>query len=198
MVAAVPDGAGIDPIRSERHQIAQGTILDSLDRLNVARPMTALRASRDFEIFLFGFFGRGIDNTDSRTVHRDGFLHKNIFPGLNTGLEVRRPETWRSGQNAIVHPGQLERFLIRIEPAETSVLRDSKVLFAAGGLLRKHISYRHDFGIHIERLGRFKKILSGAAAAPAQANYYRIDRLLSLGPQHGREVRHGRRGSGRE
>ena len=65
MVAAVPDGAGIDPIRSERHQIAQGAILDSLDRLNVARPMTALRASRDFEIFLFGFFGRGIDNTDS-------------------------------------------------------------------------------------------------------------------------------------
>jgi hypothetical protein len=60
--------------------------------------MAALHSGRDAESFLFGQFAEGDHLAAARCIDRNGFFDKDMFAGLQHGLEVQRAEERRSNQ----------------------------------------------------------------------------------------------------
>ena len=151
-----PDLAAI-PIRAAIDDLADGAVLDALDRLVVFALVPPLRAGHDAEVFLPGEFPSLDDHAHAVSIHGRRFFHEDMFARLDGRLEVHGTEVRRGGKDDIVHIGQGNQLFVRVEPCEAMIVAEVHFqgleLFATTvHAIRKNIGQRHNLNI---RLGGF-------------------------------------------
>src|SRR4051794_1166782 len=135
----MPNRAAINPVGSKRNNISNRSVMNSFDGFNIARPMPALSSSSHLKILLLRFLAGGINYTDTWPIHSYGLLHENIFTRVDARFEVRRAKPRGRCEDGIVDPGNCQRLLIGIKPAEAFILGHTEIISRAGCLFRKQI-----------------------------------------------------------
>src|SRR5439155_26332208 len=85
----------LNPIALPPYHVADGAVMDALNRFDVPRTMTALRARDEAEFFLGrDFFG--LENrAHASRINRDGFFSKDVLPRFDGGANVHRTKCRR-------------------------------------------------------------------------------------------------------
>ena len=87
--AAVPVGPG-------RQDVADRTVLKTLDRFPIERLVASLQSDADAQILFFGFSSRGEHGSHTWRIDGHRLLHKNMLARLDRRLEMERTKTGRS------------------------------------------------------------------------------------------------------
>src|SRR5262249_24162185 len=145
-------------------------VVNAFDGLDIAGPVTPLRARRYFKVLLLRLFVSRIDDANSRTVDGHRFFHENVFARFDTGFEIGRPKPRRSRQNRVIHARHFQRLFVSVESTETFVVGDAEVIFGSSGFLREHVSHGNDLSFHIQPFAGVGEVAPRAAAASAYAN----------------------------
>src|SRR5690606_1029161 len=83
------------PIHLSGDNVADGAVLDALDRVAIYRLVAALQTHHHIEALPLGLFGRRQHLAHARDIDRYGFLHENVLALPNSLLKMRGSETRR-------------------------------------------------------------------------------------------------------
>jgi hypothetical protein len=158
-----------EPVSAHRDDVADGSVLQTLDHLAVTRLVPALKADADFQILFLCFLGVASTRRMPGASVATGFLHEDVLALAHRFLEVKRAEAGRGGENH--HIGARDGLLVAIEAEKLPLARNVHVIGvrllqrAETGLqfLLLHIGHGDELeiGVGIERL------VGRARAAPA-------------------------------
>ena len=172
------------PIDPHRQDVADGAVVDPLDRFDILRLMMALQADADLEVLLLRLGGGGDHAVDADRVGRHRLLHEHMLAGPDGGLEMDRPEARRRGEQHDVDPS-VERLLIGVEADEPAVFRHIDLVgmalrqlpVALGEPIGKRVGHRDE----LDRPGCGQRLLAGPGAAPAAADQGDLDQVVPGG-----------------
>ena len=166
LVAAMPDGAAVDPVGAQGNDVANGAVLEAFDGLDVTRLVAALGAGGYLEVLGFGLFRRSTHDAVAGAVHRHRFFHEHILAGSDGGLEMGGAEAGRRGEDDVVHAGNRQGFFVGVKSAEAHVCRHAEVLHALPGGFREYVGHRHNLGINPHLFCRIKEVLARPPPRP--------------------------------
>ncbi len=154
------------PVTPHRDDVADRSVLETLDRLEIAVLVMPLQANTHSQILLLGQLGRGQNLPDTRCVGGDRLFTKHMLAGLDGGREMSRTETRRSGHDHQIHVAG-DQLLVGFKPGELPLGRHSHPLLscphrtnnplqAAFQLVGKCVGHGHQLhrALGRQRLGR--------------------------------------------
>src|ERR1044071_2979501 len=110
------------PINPHGHDVADRSIVQSLDGLKIIRLVPPLQAHADLQILLLRFLGGGKHPADTGRICGHGFFHEDVLALFDCFLEMDRAKPGRSRENH--HVGQPDRLFVGVKPDEFLVVRD--------------------------------------------------------------------------
>ena len=116
-----PDRALI-PVDLAADDVADRSVVNSLQAFDVSRLMPALGAGDDGKSLPGGFVVGGQHLADAGAVNRDGLLGKEVLAGLDRRLDVLGTEAGRGRQHDQV--AAVDDFLISVEADEAAIVGD--------------------------------------------------------------------------
>ena len=116
LLGAVPNATSI-PIDSQKIDISDRTVLETLDAINVSLLVTTLQTNAHRQPFFLSFFGCGQNPVYARDVGGDGFFHEDLLALVDGVLELLGFEAGRSCDDDHVHAA-VNRLLVSIQPVE--------------------------------------------------------------------------------
>ena len=170
LVAAMPNRAVIEPVSAERGHVTDCTVLDAFDGFDIARMMAALSAGGNLKSLALRCCRCGVHHTCARSVHADGFFHKDVFPCGNGGCEVCRAEAGRCGKDHVVDTWNLQCLHIAIESAETLVCGYAMSTLSFVCCFGEDVSHRNDFGVHSHDFGCIEEVTGCSSSAPTESD----------------------------
>ena len=130
-----PDGTLV-PVAAGGGNFADGPVVDALHGLEVAGLMAALGADADGDPLGFRLLISGEHGADAGPVHRHRLLGKDVLARGHGGLQKRRAESRRRGQDDVVHVVKRQHLLVGVEADELAV-RGHVYVGGKFGLLEK-------------------------------------------------------------
>ena len=94
LAGPVPDARGVEVDRQVLH-VADGAVVDALDRFPVAGQVPEVMADGHGQLLLLRLLAGGKDLADAGGIDGDRLLHEHVLAGLHGGLELGGPEAGR-------------------------------------------------------------------------------------------------------
>src|SRR4029079_12864636 len=117
------------PIAAKRHEIANRTITNLLNRIEIRRLVKALQADAHFKILCLCFLSSGQHAANAGWIGRYRFLHEHVLASANGSLEMLGAIARRAGQQNNVHTA-FQNLTVAVEAKELPLL--TNIDFARG------------------------------------------------------------------
>src|SRR5579883_91192 len=197
------------PVTACGDDVADGTLMNAFDSLDIGSLMAALRSSSDVQALLLRFLVGGQHLANAGGIGGDGLFRENVLAGGDGSLEMERTKTRRGRQHDVVRATLINELVVGVQADVTSAFHIDAVsqllsffilldelfdmMAAAIQPVLKGIGQSHD----ADALGRLQYIFNSPCAATAAADKSHLDHIAAGRVNAGKTQLRGHGGASR-
>ncbi len=168
---------------------ADGAVVDALHHLTDSAVIPPAEAGNEVQVLLFRLLDRGHDAADAGGVDGDRFFTEDLQARIHRGLQMRRAEVGRLGQDHHVDQAATDQLLGGVEAGEAVIGRDGdfggsifskrslNILQTVWYAVAKGVGHCHELAVLVGP----ERVDGGAAAAIAAANQPDLQQVAAGG-----------------